>query len=99
MSCSYRRPSLLSQHVLTVEPGTYRGEALCRRTLTVTVRGTAHHLVAYFDTQALMYSSMSRPSTSLELADVVPRASLLSQGFTEPVENDDRTAILRVLGT
>lgn len=77
----------------------YHAEALCRRELSVTVRGTTHHLVAYFDMQALMYATLSRPSTSPELIDIIPRTALSNQGFTVPVDIDDRPEILRVLGT
>lgn len=90
------RPVCEPRQMLTVEPGTCSAAGLCRRSLSVTVRGATHHLVAYFDLQALMLGTLSRPSASPELADVVPRNTLLSQGFAEPAENDDQNEILRL---
>lgn len=87
------------RRILTLKPGMYRAEALCRRQLSVTVRGTTHHLIAYFDMEALMYATLRRPSTSPELIDIVPRSALSNQSFAIPVEIDDRLEILRVLGT
>lgn len=87
------------RRILTQKPGMYRAEALCRRQLSVTVRGTTHHLVAYFDMEALMYATLRRPSTSPELIDIIPRSALSNQSFAVPVDIDDRLEILRVLGT
>lgn len=46
-----------------------------------------------------MYATLSRPSTSPDFIDIIPRTALSNQGFAVPVEIDDRPEILRVLGT
>lgn len=85
--------------MLTAEVGTYSTAGLCRRHLSVTVRGITHHLVAYFDIQAIMSNELSRPSDDPSLAHIIPRPELLSQNsFTIPVGEDDQPTILRVLG-
>lgn len=80
--------------------GSYNPSGLCRRDLSVIIRGLTHHLVAYIDIAALFSTTLRRPSTDSHLSDIVPRPELLNQAsFTTPVEEDDRTRMLRVLGT
>lgn len=63
----------------------------------MTVRGLTHHLVAYFDIRDLMSNELLRPSSDLNLAGIEPRAELLSQGFTAPIEQDDEVDIFCAL--
>lgn len=65
----------------------------------MTVRGLTHHLVAYFDLEAIVTDDLDRPSYDPRLASFQPRSELLCQNsFTTPVDEDDRSKILRVLG-
>lgn len=81
-----------------LSPGTYSTSGLCKRTLSVTVRGMTHHLVAYFSIHDLAANALISPSMDPLLAGVTPRAELVSQGYGTPVEQDDLYDLLALLG-
>lgn len=77
--------------------GTYGASSLCKRTISVTVRGLTHHLVAYFDARDLMSNALCRPSMDPYLAGIDPRPELLNQNFLAPVERDDEAEMLYLM--
>ncbi|KAI3392929.1 hypothetical protein diail_4978 [Diaporthe ilicicola] len=67
---------------------------LCRKTISVTVRGITHHLVAYFSSRDFTSNVLLSPSADLGLADILPRPELYSQGFRAPIDEDDRDEVM-----
>lgn len=70
---------------------------LCRKSISVTVRGITHHLVAYFSSRDFTSNTLLAPSADLGLVDIIPRPELYSQGFRAPVEDDDRDEVMLLL--
>lgn len=65
----------------------------------MTVRGVSHHLVAYITIDDLISNASGTPSGDPNLASIMPRSELLSQGFRAPLEQDDQTEILSVVNS
>lgn len=70
---------------------------LCRKSISVTVRGITHHLVAYFSSRDFTSNSLLTPSADLGLADIIPRPELYGQGFSAPIDEDDRDEVTLML--
>ncbi|KAG8168254.1 hypothetical protein KVR01_003943 [Diaporthe batatas] len=70
---------------------------LCRKTISVTVRGITHHLVAYFSSRDFTSNTLMTPSADFGLADIIPRPELYSQGFRAPLEEDDRDEVMLLI--
>lgn len=70
---------------------------LCRKSISVTVRGITHHLVAYFSSRDFTSNTLLTPSADLGLADIIPRTELYSQGFRAPINEDDRDEVMLLL--
>ncbi|KAG6354090.1 hypothetical protein INS49_005061 [Diaporthe citri] len=70
---------------------------LCRKSMSVTVRGITHHLIAYFSSRDFTANTLLSPSADFGLADIIPRPELYSQGFRAPIDEDDRDEVMLLL--
>ena len=68
----------------------YKEGGLVKKTMSVTVNGVFHHLVAYYNINEAVNGELKEPMTDARLRDVQPRHELVhKQNFRVPLDDTD----------
>ncbi|KAF2965774.1 hypothetical protein GQX73_g7802 [Xylaria multiplex] len=68
----------------------FKENGLIKKTISVQHKGVSHHLVSYYNLEDVKSKRLKSVSESPELADIMPRGSLLSSAnFRAPVDDNE----------